>query len=134
MAAVSAHEIETALDFTQHRGNVGGIVLPVAVKESDAVTGGGHDARVHRSALARVFGELNDSDVVAGGDGGECFVRAFIVHKNDFVRTARHGCADFLRQRCDVVLFVKEWNDDGNHWDRVRDAGGEVVWANFLCA
>ncbi len=134
MAAVSAHEIETVLDFVQHRGNIGRIVLPVAIEECNAVTSGGHDPGIHRSALARVFGELDDSDVIAGGDSGECFVRAFIVHEDDFVRTARHGSANLLRQRRDVVLFVKEWDDDGNHWDRVSDAGGEVVWANVLCA
>lgn len=108
--------------------------MAVAVQQGDTVSCGGHDSGVHGAALAGIFCELDDADVGSRGDGGEGAIGAFIIHKDDFVGDACHGGADFFGERCDVVLFVKERDDDGNHGERVRCAGVRRMRANALFA
>ena len=127
VGAVAANQVVAFVEFFEEARDVGGVVLAVAIHEEDGIAASGVDPGVHGAALAGVLGKTQDADFGPGGDAGEGGVGGFIVDEDNFEGASLEGVADFFAQGCDVVFFVIERDDDGEHgrrrWVRGRGYG-----------
>ncbi|MCY1236618.1 hypothetical protein D9M72_492830 [compost metagenome] len=114
-------QVELALlDRLDHFGNIGRIVLQVAVKRGDQAPGGSVDAGLHRCRLPEVLLQFDNLEIEARiGKSHSCIcqrsVGAAVVNEDQFPRRrkVRQRIADTCDQRLDAVLFVEHGNDDG---------------------
>lgn len=85
--AVAADEVvaRCLVQFGHHGGDVGGVILEVAVKGGDQFAASVMDASVHSGALASVFCEGKDSDAGASIDSLKGGVGRTIIDKDEFV-------------------------------------------------
>ena len=93
-AAVTAGEIGAVFfQLGDEKGNVGGIVLEIAVEEGDVLTFGRHDSGEHGGALAGVFGELENADVRIAADSFDGLVAGTVIDEDEFVVPTRECAA-----------------------------------------
>ena len=75
--APAVDEVVAFVDLGEHRGDVFGVVLEVAVDRDDDVARGMFDAGAHRGGLAVVAAELDDAEARLGlHELGELLARA----------------------------------------------------------
>ena len=106
--APAAHDIEAFVELREEQGNVGGIVLQVAVHRDDHVAFREVETGHHRGGLAEVAAEMHDLHpfVIVRGDFVEQVfgvVGGAVVDEDEFPRLP-----DSLRARCGCARGVRE--------------------------
>ena len=118
LAAPADRDVVAFLDQGQQHGNVGGIVLQVAVHGHDDLAAGVLDAGGHGGGLPVIAAEADDAnaavlfDELLGQKAG--VVLAAIIHQYDLValHLAFEGGGNGPVQRLDVFLLVVERDHD----------------------
>jgi len=113
------------LDRGHEPGDVGGLVLQVAVHRDDDASTGTDDAGVHRRVLAEIALERHDPYARIRGmqplEDGEGAVRGAVVDEDQLRGDARRleGRHDAVVERLDGGLLVQ----DGHHHRHLRRGG-----------
>ena len=113
--APAADEVVAFLQLREHEWDVVGVVLPVAVEQHDDVAFCFVAADVHRRALAGVFLECDDANARPTHDALQRFVGGAIIDEHEFVFSPGERGGKFRLERRDIVLLIKERDDDGKH-------------------
>ena len=118
-------EVVALVELREQPGDLGGIVLQVAVNRHDDVPGGLAEARVERRRLAEVPAQADDADVVVRvvepGERAEGAVGRAVVDEHGLPRPAvavERGRQLVVEQR-DAALLVVDGDDDRDHAARV---------------
>ncbi len=108
----AGYQVEALRERRREIGDLGRIVLTVAIHGDDVVTAGGGEPVRQRRRLAEVAPQLDDAHVVPGfGEplhDRERAVRGPIVHEDDLVRAAerRKRLVDLGDERLEAVRLV----------------------------
>ncbi|MNL59786.1 hypothetical protein D3C87_1835400 [compost metagenome] len=108
------------LDRLDHGGNIGRVVLQVAVERGDQPAGCRVDAGLHGGGLSEVLLQFDDLQLKIGSTErlaciGERAVRAAVIDQDQFPRgrKIRHRITDARDERLNAVLFIEDRDDDG---------------------
>ena len=99
-------------------GDLGGVVLAVAVERDHVVAAHGLEAVRERRRLAEVAPQLDDAHVVAGGGQprhhGERAVGGAVVDEDDLERQSggHERCVDLRDERLEAVGLVEDRDDE----------------------
>src|SRR5690606_10814883 len=121
VAAPAREQVQIALEqLLDHAGNVGRVVLQVAVQRGDKFAACGIYAGLHGRSLAEVAAQLDDAHVAAvlgrlAAQNLGSTVPASIVHQDEFPGTGivAQSLVDAGQHGCGVVGFLIHRNDNG---------------------
>jgi energy-converting hydrogenase Eha subunit B len=114
--AIAGHHVPLAgLCHLQHGGNVGRVVLEVAVHGGNVFAArhvyAGHEGQT----LAVVFAQFHhpQARMSGGAQFGDGVVAGAVVHIDQLVIYAGEACVQLFEQGPDVVFFIINSDDDG---------------------
>jgi hypothetical protein len=131
----AAGDVGSGVDRRDQLGQVGRLVLQVAVHGDDDLAAGSGDACVHRGMLAEVAFEGDDADavvpVVQAGQDVERPVGRAVVHEDHLggQACAVDGLDDAVVERLDRPFLVEHGDDDahaGRAHGRRAGCGGSL--------
>ena len=122
--APAGADVEALVELREQLGDVGGIVLQVAIHRDDDLAGGEIEAGHHRGGLAEIAAEMDDfhardSRRRGASSDGLAAVVAAVIDENQLPRPAdrSHNLGDAPVEGREGLRFIIDWDGDRDHAD-----------------